>query len=109
MKYKPHILCVGELYPWKVAVYESKEGSFKKVEGEKKERYLTEKHYGAKRSPKGYVASVGACTGDSGGPLYMSEINAKGIRQYIVTGIVSGGRGALKDCGGINNPVHYVR
>ena len=24
-------------------------------------------------------------------------------------GIVSGGRGALGECGGISNPVHYVR
>ena len=29
--------------------------------------------------------------------------------QYVVTGIVSGGRGKLGGCGGINNPVHYVR
>ena len=26
-----------------------------------------------------------------------------------VLGVVSGGRGALGECGGINNPVHYVR
>ena len=28
---------------------------------------------------------------------------------YTVTGVVSGGRGDLGKCGGINNPVHYVR
>ena len=40
--------------------------------------------------------------------------------RYVVTGarfnknpffvgIVSGGRGTLGECGGINNPIHYVR
>ena len=24
-------------------------------------------------------------------------------------GVVSGGRGELGECGGINNPIHYVR
>jgi len=30
-------------------------------------------------------------------------------KSYIVLGVVSGGRGKLGNCGGINNPVHYVR
>merc|ERR1712029_55281 len=66
-------------------------------------------HYGAKHShiegnDHSYVASAGTCNGDSGGPLFRSE-NGKNI----VTGVVSGGRGTLAMCGGINNPVHYVR
>ena len=27
----------------------------------------------------------------------------------IVLGVVSGGRGVLGQCGGVNNPTHYVR
>ena len=62
-------------------------------------------HYGAKYDPVGYVTSAGTCSGDSGGPLYVE--NRPG--QFVVTGLVSGGRGNLGACGGINNPVHYVR
>lgn len=29
--------------------------------------------------------------------------------RFVVTGVVSGGRGTLGECGGINNPIHYVR
>ena len=29
--------------------------------------------------------------------------------KKCLTGVVSGGRGPLGLCGGINNPVHYVR
>ena len=62
-------------------------------------------HYGAKYDPVGYVTSAGTCSGDSGGPLYVETRPG----QYVVTGLVSGGRGYLGKCGGINNPVHYVR
>lgn len=33
----------------------------------------------------------------------------QGRPRYVVTGLVSGGRGLLSYCGGINNPTHYVR
>ena len=90
-----------------------------------------------------YVASVGTCKGDSGGPAFVEEkpnhfvvtgsgnnfnqIYAGGadfpppsrIRRLYVCkflvglttflGLVSGGRGELGECGGINNPIHYVR
>ena len=29
--------------------------------------------------------------------------------RYVVTGAVSGGRSKGGNCGGINNPTHYVR
>ena len=29
--------------------------------------------------------------------------------RYVILGIVSGGWGKLGKCGGVNNPVHYVR
>ena len=44
--------------------------------------------------------------GDSGGPSYVKE---ESTNRFIVTGVVSGGRGTLGKCGGINNPVHYAR
>ena len=97
-----------------------------------------------------YVASVGTCKGDSGGPAFVEEmpghfvvtgsgnnfnqIYAGGqivphphvlyecMYEYICVpifgrvnnsssflGVVSGGRGVLGECGGINNPIHYVR
>ena len=93
-----------------------------------------------------YVASVGTCKGDSGGPAFVEEkpnhfvvtgsgnnfnqIYAGGadfpptLTYYTSVcvqifgrvnnsssflGLVSGGRGALGECGGINNPIHYVR
>jgi len=51
-----------------------------------------------------YVRSVGTCNGDSGGPAFVKRQN-----KHIVLGVVSGGRGGLRDCGGINNPTHYAR
>ena len=79
-------------------------------------------------SREGYYASAGTCryifytfhivslfvytviSGDSGGPLYVKgKVGKDGREGNIVTGIVSGGRGDLAKCGGINNPVHYVR
>ena len=91
--------------------------------------------YGQKTKRYGktsYVASVGTCQvisnrppsdmntshiqGDSGGPAFVEESK----ERFVVTGgrskmdssfagVVSGGRGTLGECGGINNPIHYVR
>ena len=37
------------------------------------------------------------------------KVGKEGREGNVVTGIVSGGRCDLAKCGGINNPVHYVR
>ena len=66
---------------------------------------LSRFHYGAKHTKYGYVTSAGTCNGDSGGPLYLEPKED----YFVVTGVVSGGRGNLGACGGINNPVHYTR
>jgi len=115
-KVRPRIICVAQQHHWKEEVFEkvaasgkNRRGggsSYRKVESEKK---------GFKRSgftPKterygrtSYVASVGTCQGDSGGPSFVEESK----NRYVVTGVVSGGRGTLGECGGINNPIHYVR
>ena len=107
MKYRPQILCVGHYFEWNVGVWLDKgNGRYAPVSESKQKSALLKKfHYGAKYDPVGYVTSAGTCSGDSGGPLYVETKSG----QYVVTGVVSGGRGNLGKCGGVNNPVHYVR
>merc|ERR1719460_901240 len=107
VKVKPEILCVGHYFKWNVDVWLDKgNGRYSPVRQTKNKSAILHKfHYGAQYDPVGYVTSAGTCSGDSGGPLYVE--NRPG--QYVVTGLVSGGRGNLGACGGINNPVHYVR
>jgi len=86
---------------FKHEVWEKKEkGDYKKVENQKKEKYYGQGDLGADV----FVTSGGSCRGDSGGPYYTREDD-----HYILLGIVSGGRGHFKDCGGINNPTHNTR
>ena len=102
------MLCVANEYDWRVAIYrKNAQGGFDMIEDDDPSyNKLKKKHYGIKEGLNewGYVASAGTCSGDSGGPLYVSDSD-----QSVVTGVVSGGRGDLASCGGINNPVHYVR
>ena len=106
MKVKPEILCVGHYFKWNVDVWLDKgNGVYSRAPKNVKSVILKRFHYGAKYDPVGYVTSAGTCSGDSGGPLYVETKPG----QYVVTGLVSGGRGNLGKCGGINNPVHYVR
>ena len=108
MKYKPEILCVGHYFKWNIDVWyhqEGNEGYYPITPSKLKSIILKKFHYGAKYDPVGYVTSAGTCSGDSGGPLYVETKSG----QYVVTGVVSGGRGNLGKCGGVNNPVHYVR
>ena len=41
--------------------------------------------------------------------MYMCAIFGRVNNSSSFLGVVSGGRGALGECGGINNPIHYVR
>ena len=54
--------------------------------------------------------------GDSGGPSFVEESKDRFVvtggifnKNSSFVGVVSGGRGTLGECGGINNPIHYVR
>merc|ERR1712098_413801 len=91
----PEILCVAKTNEWEEEVWQKTDGGYKQVPSEgPAERY----------GRKNYVASVGTCQGDSGGPAFVKDGD-----KYVVTGVESGGRGTLGECGGINNPIHYVR
>ena len=50
----------------------------------------------------------GSCQGDSGGPLYVKSTENGKIR-LVLLGITSKGHSKIGNCGGINNPTHYVR
>ena len=76
---------MGDKYPWKVGVWTSEGGQFKKIKEGDTVSYLTKYHYGAKQSSEGYVASAGTCSGDSGGPLYVSQ-DFENKNKYVVIG-----------------------
>ena len=82
----PRVLCVADTFPWKVRVMEEVEGKYKEVSENKTQEFLQKYHYGVKYAPKGYIASIGTCRGDSGGPLYMTEAMSNGKNNYVVTG-----------------------
>ena len=106
---KPKVLCVGQRNALNVAVWRKEGDIYKEIPEDDAKELLNKFHYTSVGvHVDGYVASAGTCQGDSGGPLYKVDKTGQGIK-YIVTGLVSGGRGTLGHCGGINNPVHYVR
>lgn len=51
----------------------------------------------------------GSCHGDSGGPLYKYVVSDKGVKIPVLLGTTSLGTSRIGNCGGINNPTHYVR
>jgi len=92
---RPLILCVARTEKWEETVWQKTNVGYEQVMNSG-----TAMRYGS----DSYVASAGTCQGDSGGPVFVEEDG-----KYVVTGVVSGGRGTLGECGGINNPIHYVR
>jgi len=92
---RPQILCVAENNKWKEEHWQKTDGGYKRMQ---------DRGPATRFGSSSYVASVGTCQGDSGGPAFVRD-----GYNYVVTGVVSGGRGTLGECGGINNPVHYVR
>ena len=50
----------------------------------------------------------GSCQGDSGGPLY-KKVHDQGKLRLILLGVTSKGHSKIGNCGGIDNPTHYVR
>ena len=50
----------------------------------------------------------GSCQGDSGGPLY-KKVHDQSKLRLILLGVTSKGHSKIGNCGGIDNPTHYVR
>ena len=77
MEVRPKILCVVRQEKWKEAAWQ------KTGDGYQEMRRGSGVHmrYGS----GGYVASVGTCKGDSGGPVFVEESG-----RYVVTGQIDG-------------------
>ncbi|TRY79100.1 hypothetical protein TCAL_02836 [Tigriopus californicus] len=56
-----------------------------------------------------YIRGTGSCAGDSGGPLFKVLPRPKDVTEYVLIGITSRGTGVRGNCGGLDNPTHYVR
>merc|ERR1719369_45277 len=109
VSYRPKILCVGRVNHWSTNVWGMQGKKFNRI-SLNTENTVKRRHYGEYLGFGGYVASPGTCSGDSGGPVYQEQIDPRtGRTKYVVTGAVSGGRGRMGACGGINNPVHYTK
>ena len=85
VSHTPEVLCVAERFPWKVGVWKQNQEKFEQVK-RNVTKILKAHHYGVKHAPKGYIASVGTCRGDSGGPLYVKEYDADLNTKYIIAG-----------------------
>jgi len=111
----PQILCIGHLERFKYQSWNiipnpeglRAKGGLEFAPEPKRRKWRRFKHKDEMIPGSGaYVRAAGTCNGDSGGPVFIKEDNS-GL--YVVLGAVSGGRGRLSNCGGINNPTHYVR
>jgi len=101
VKVYPKILCIGGLKKFKYSVWMKNSANSYKQFPQSSYHHKLELLKGSNI----YVHSVGTCNGDSGGPVFIKN---QFDNKYVVLGTVSGGRG-LGDCGGMNNPSHYVR
>jgi len=99
---RPKILCIGYVRPLQYEAWkETSNGSYRKISQRVKHKL------GARTGMENfYITSAGTCNGDSGGPVFVKDDRTL---KYVVLGAVSGGRGVLGDCGGMNNPTHYAR
>jgi len=103
VKHMPQILCIGYIEPLKFDIWVKEESGHLRPAPE----LDTLKHKITKLTDlDSYVYSAGICYGDSGGPAFIEEDKTG---KVILIGIASGGRGKLMNCGGLNNPTHYVR
>jgi len=99
-KVMPEILCIGHLETLKYQHWtRGRDGRY--VQSGRKIGHKQEFLPGSGT----YVRSAGTCRGDSGGPVFKEGPDGR----FVVLGAVSGGRGSLGECGGMNNPTHYVR
>jgi len=95
----PKVLCIGKLENLKFEHWLKKGNTYTKSNKKMKNHRMS-----IFPDIPNYVRSVGTCNGDSGGPVFVKRQG-----RHIVLGAVSGGRGGLRDCGGVNNPTHYAR
>jgi len=98
LKVKPQILCIGHKQEIKYDTWIETTDGYKVFDVKHPMALDTGNEF--------YVHSAGTCSGDSGGPVFIKD-NKSG--KFVVLGAVSGGRGVLSNCGGINNPTHYAR
>merc|ERR1712002_514871 len=101
VKVYPKILCIGARRQLKYSVWTKGANGYKQIP-KRSHPHKLELFKGSNM----YVHSVGTCNGDSGGPVFIKN---KYDNRFVVLGAVSGGRGPLGDCGGMNNPTHYAR
>jgi hypothetical protein len=97
----PQVLCVALNETYQTAFY-AKQGDGSYVQLDQKED-LDISLMGRENS--WFIRSTGSCKGDSGGPLY-EELDGQ---TFVLLGSTSRGTGKLQNCGGIDNPTHYVR
>jgi len=98
----PRILCIGYKKTLKYSMWQELTSGFEQIKPGKDFQHPM----ALKEGENFYIHSAGTCKGDSGGPVFTKDIETG---RYVVLGAVSGGRGVLKACGGINNPTHYTR
>jgi len=98
----PQVYCVAYNETYKTKFYQKSESGDYKELSDEEGAPLHMSLLGREHS--WYIRATGSCKGDSGGPLYEEKDD-----QYILLGSTSRGTGGLANCGGIDNPTHYVR
>lgn len=103
----PRILCAGTFEQLKYSIWVNSTHGFKELDANTENRFEKESGHIAHawEGVEGYIHSPGTCLGDSGAPV----LNKQTSGRYVITGVVSGGRGKLRSCGGVNNPTHITR
>jgi len=104
VKIEPEILCIGNVRSFRYGIWKMEDKAYFNPLSTKEFRHKDARIYGMEGYEDVYITSAGTCNGDSGGPVYVKEGDTD-----IVLGVVSGGRGPVQACGGVNNPTHYVR
>ena len=117
-QFPPRVLCVGHNHSLHYEVWATDDESDERAEWrllssqflQRSAPGLTAQIYRASGldpdEDEHYVASAGACNGDSGGPLFRDRLTG----GFVLLGLTSGGRaGGNGDCGGTNNPTIFTR
>lgn len=95
----PKVYCVAYNETFKTAFYKKvQNGLYEELDSK------LEYHIKLGREHQWYTRSTGSCRGDSGGPLYVQVGD-----EYVLLGTTSRGTGKIANCGGVDNPTHYVR